>query len=57
MRSSLPHGNAHTPFCIVELIRELHENGLIGYKRLSKVFGVSVRTVRGYLTYSVRVSR
>ncbi len=51
------HGNARVPFAVVELIRELHECGVVGYKLLARVFRVSITQVRRYVEYSQRVSR
>lgn len=40
----------------VELMRQLHEQDGIGYKRLAKMFEVSVRNVRDIVNYKRRVT-
>lgn len=40
------HPGAKLTDAQVDEIRELHEDGLVGYKWLAKHFGVPVRTIR-----------
>jgi hypothetical protein len=55
MMKNAKHGEAH-PKCKlteskVNMMRSQHECFSWGYKRLSKCFGVSIRTVRDIVSY------
>jgi hypothetical protein len=48
------HHRARLSDLLVDLIRELHDTGLIGYARLGRVFGVHKATIQGIVSCRYR---
>ncbi len=47
------HHRSHHTIEFVDLVRELHDNGM-GYRTLCYLFGLSMATVRDWCTYRTR---
>lgn len=45
------------PFDVVQKIRRMHKPGVVGYRVLSKEFGIAESTIRDICTYRTRMSK
>ena len=48
------HPRCTRPDTHVDLARELHDTGVLGYKRIAKILQVPVRTVRDWIDCAYR---
>ena len=48
------HHNSTIPDELIDTIRDLHEDDALGYRKLAKMFNMSINTVRKICTYERR---